>query len=135
MENENINENEIKNINENENENKSDSENLKNYENWTSEILDGNDHLFETMLVNSGFPREITSRFGLWTIEIYFPGIPKMRPPDQQAFRNSCIKHLRENFSKPLKHGKPINRKQEQTNANREYLSQQYGDKLKGKKF
>jgi hypothetical protein len=27
---------------------------------------------------------------------------PKMRPPNQQAFRQSCIKHIRENYKKPI---------------------------------
>lgn len=80
---------------------------LNQYKEWTNLIIDGNDQIFETMLMNEQIPT--SENLMLWVkdhlglLERY----PKMRPTSQKRFRGSCLKHLRENYKKQFQaHGK-----------------------------
>lgn len=96
--------------NENRNENKDINTNgveFENYQKWTNDIIDGTDHVFEQSFMNEGlkltpetFVHLVRDHLGL--LERY----PKMKPPDQQRFRGSCLKHIRENHNKKS-NGKP----------------------------
>ena len=87
-----------------ENENKDENENeiLNEYENWTQQIFDGNDHLFEQMFPKESIPQSPNIQFWIMDHRDLLNRYPKMRPPNQQAFRQSCIKHIRENYKKPV---------------------------------
>lgn len=87
-----------------ENENKDENENeiLNEYENWTQQIFDGNDHLFEQMFLKESIPQSPNIQFWIMDHRDLLNRYPKMRPPNQQAFRQSCIKHIRENYKKPV---------------------------------
>lgn len=84
MENENINENEI----------------LIEYENWTQQIIEGNDQYFEQMFIHEMIPRGPNIQHWIMDHRDLLNRYPKMRPPNQNAFRKSCIKHIRENYKK-----------------------------------
>lgn len=73
-------------------------EKLRDYEKWTTDIHDGNDHVFQPMYLNSGLKLDPGRYSEL--VRDHFELLcryPKMRPSSQQAFRNSVLKHLREN--------------------------------------
>lgn len=89
-------------INENEN------EILTEYENWTQEIIDGNDHYFEQMFMKESIPASPNIQFWIMDHRDLLNRYPKMRPPNIHAFRKSCIKHIRENYKKEP-HGKRNN--------------------------
>lgn len=82
------------------NENK--DEILNEYENWTQQIFDGNDQLFEQMFMREQIPQSPNIQFWIMDHRDLLNRYPKMRPPNQQAFRNSCLKHIRENYKKPV---------------------------------
>lgn len=73
---------------------------LTEYENWTQQIIDGNDHLFTTMFTNEMIPAGPNIQYWILDHRDLLNRYPKMRPPNQQAFRQSCIKHIRENYKK-----------------------------------
>lgn len=77
-----------------------DLEKLKEYDRWTDDILDGNDHLFKNMFMKEGIPPGEHIRFLILDHKGLLNRYPKMRPDSQHAFRNSCIKHIRENHKK-----------------------------------
>lgn len=86
---------------ENENRNEDENQKLKEYEDWTLQILDNNDSHFEQMLMSDGlkmtperFTELVKDHYGLLC------RYPKMRPNSQQSFRGSVLKHLRENNGK-----------------------------------
>lgn len=85
---------------EDENENENENSILKDYESWTSQILDNSDHVFEQMFIKESIPPSDhvggLVRDHLALLHRY----PKMRPADQQSFRYSCIKHVKENINK-----------------------------------
>jgi uncharacterized protein YdaU (DUF1376 family) len=87
-----------------ENENKDENENeiLNEYENWTQQIFDGNDQLFEQMFMKEAIPQSPNIQFWIMDHRDLLNRYPKMRPPNQQAFRQSCLKHIRENYKKPI---------------------------------
>lgn len=86
---------------ENENKDENKDEILNEYENWTQQIFDGNDHFFEQMFVKEGIPQSPNIQFWIMDHRDLLNRYPKMRPPNQQAFRQSCLKHIRENYKKP----------------------------------
>jgi len=124
--------------NENENVIVNEDEILKEYINWSEQILDNNDSQFETMLFNERwkivpeiFVILINDHVGL--LHRY----PKMRPPTQHAFRISLLKHIRENKDKY--NGKPITgstggkqTKQEQSAGTYNYVKEHYRNKVNG---
>ncbi len=88
---------------ENANEIGSEDEILITYKDWTQKVLEENDAEFQTMLFNeratiklSGVVFDALTRDHLGLLSRY----PKMRPQTQQAFRESLMKHIRENKDK-----------------------------------
>ena len=79
-----------------------DKEKLKEYDDWTQQIIDGNDHHFEQMFMREGIPPGEHIQFLIMDHRDLLNRYPKMRPPTQDAFRKSCLKHIRENFKKPI---------------------------------
>lgn len=79
-----------------------DDEKLQEYEQWTNDIISGNDQLFFDMFKNEGLPPGDHNQFWVLDHRDMLNRYPKMRPPTQQAFRQSCLKHIRENFKKPI---------------------------------
>lgn len=120
-----VNENVIE--NENENRIKNENELLENYELWTKEIIDGNDHFFQQMFMQESIPAGDHIQFLIMDHRDLLNRYPKMRPPNVHAFRKSCIKHIRENYKKQPN---GTSKKREQTATTREYLKQHYGDKF-----
>jgi hypothetical protein len=85
-------------------------EKLQDYDTWTQDIIDGNDFVFGDMFVNESIPPGPNIQFLIMDHRDLLSRYPKMRPPDQQAFRRSCLKHIRENYKKPINgQGKSIN--------------------------
>jgi len=83
---------------------------LTEYENWTKQIVEGNDQFFEQMFTNESIPQSPNIQFWIYDHRDLLNRYPKMRPPNQQAFRQSCIKHIRENYKKePNGKGKSFN--------------------------
>jgi hypothetical protein len=114
---------------ENEYENES-SEKLKEYDRWTEEILDGNDHLFQTMFKNEMIPAGDHIQFWIMDHRDLLNRYPRMRPPNQQAFRKSCLKHIRENYKKPTQgNGSHRNKKQDHIIGTAEFIANHYGHK------
>lgn len=74
---------------------------LKEYDTWTEQITDGNDHLFQVMFRNEQIPAGDHIQFWIMDHRDLLNRYPKMRPPTQDAFRKSCLKHIRENYKKP----------------------------------
>ncbi len=96
----------------NETVNDNEDEILNEYKNWTEQILDNNDQQFQTLLFNERWNLETKIfeycvRDHLDLLHRY----PKMRPKGQQSFRQSVIKHIRENKDK--KHGTPKDKRTE----------------------
>lgn len=90
-------------VNENVNEDRNgndDLEKLKEYAVWTDQILEGDDHLFHNMFAKESIPPGEHVRFLILDHRDLLSRYPKMRPPNQQAFRNSCLKHIRQNYQK-----------------------------------
>lgn len=75
---------------------------LLKYKEWTQQILEENDAEFQQMLYNektiklSGAIFDTLARDHLGLLNRY----PKMRPQSQQSFRQSLMKHIRENHNK-----------------------------------
>lgn len=79
---------------------------LADYELWTQSIIDNSDAQWEPMYMNSRLQLPMGRYIGL--IEDHLSLLaryPKMRPSNQQAFRYSLIKHLRDNKDKPVQNG------------------------------
>lgn len=73
---------------------------MQDYEHWTNQILEQQDHGFEQMFIRERIPpgeriAELVKDH-LALLNRY----PKMRPENQQAFRYSCIKHIKEELRK-----------------------------------
>ena len=103
---------------------------LNEYENWTKQIVEGNDQFFEQMFVKESIPQSPNIQFWIYDHRDLLNRYPKMRPPNQQAFRQSCIKHIRENYKKPT-NGKSNGTKQDQVRSAAEYVANHYGNKPK----
>lgn len=119
---------------ENENRNEDENKILNEYEDWTLQILDNNEQHFEAMLINEGpklTPEAFTIlvRSHLTLLNRY----PKMRPPNQQAFRRSLIGFLIENKDKKINgNGQDLNKNQQHLhNLATDYYNT-YGPKAKG---
>lgn len=108
---------------------------LKEYDDWTEQIVDGNDHHFQTMFVNEGIPAGEHIHFLIMDHRDLLNRYPKMRPPNQQAFRKSCLKHIRENYKKQPngKSNGTGNSRAEKNARNRDYLAKHYGTGADGK--
>lgn len=85
-----------------ENENEIENEILNEYSNWTNSILDRNDFLFWNKFRNEQIPESDNTDFWIRDHLDLLNRYPKMRPPNQGAFRRSCLKHIRENYKKQI---------------------------------
>lgn len=106
-----------------------DQEKLKEYDDWTQQIIDGNDHHFQKMFMNESIPAGDHIQFWVMDHRDLLNRYPRMRPPNQHAFRKSCLKHIRENHKKPITNGTSINKKQQHTASARDYIANYYGGK------
>lgn len=106
---------------------------LNEYENWTQQIIQGNDHHFEQMFMQETIPQGPNIQFWVMDHRDLLSRYPKMRPPNQQAFRQSCIKHIRENYKKEPNGKSKGNSKQQSSTATADYLKQYYSDRANGK--
>lgn len=90
---------------------------LNEYKNWTQQVLEENDSVFQGMLHGektiklTGLAFDTLAKDHLGLLNRY----PKMRPQTQQAFRESLMKHIRENYNKS--NGNNNGRKQGQRTA------------------
>lgn len=82
--------------------NETEIETLNEYSKWTDSILDKNDFLFWNKFRNEQLPESDNTDFWIRDHLDLLNRYPKMRPPNQNAFRNSCIKHIRENYKKQI---------------------------------
>lgn len=74
---------------------------FQNYQKWTDQILDDNDPGFQSMFMNEGLTISAENFTHLVRDHLDLLGrYPNMKPPDQQRFRGSCMKHIRENYKK-----------------------------------
>lgn len=76
---------------------------LNEYKEWTDLIFDKNDQHFQTLLYNSKL--SVTDEaYQYWVMDHLglLHRYPKMRPTSQQSFRQSVLKHIRENHKKSL---------------------------------
>lgn len=101
-------------------------ENLNEYKKWTDQILDNNDAQFETLLFNERWVIDIKLfdhlvRDHLGLLHRY----PNMRPKGQQSFRQSLLKHIRENKDKS--NGKGTSNKQQHTDSIKDTIRNTYG--------
>lgn len=85
-----------------ENEKEIENEILNEYSNWTNSILDRNDFLFWNKFRNEQLPESDNTDFWIRDHLDLLNRYPKMRPPNQGAFRSSCLKHIRENYKKQI---------------------------------
>lgn len=106
---------------------------LKEYDLWTDQILSGDDHLFQNMFLKEMIPAGPNIQHWVLDHKDLLSRYPKMRPPNQQAFRNSCIKHIRENYKKEPNGKSKGNSKQQSSTATADYLKQYYSDRANGK--
>ena len=86
----------------NEDVNESENEILNEYDNWTKMIVEGNDQHFEQMFMNEHIPTSGNIQHWILDHRDLLNRYPNMRPPNQGAFRKSCIKHIRENYKKQI---------------------------------
>ena len=105
---------------------------LNEYENWTQQIIDGNDSFFEQMFMNERIPPEANIQHWILDHRDLLNRYPKMRPPNQGAFRKSCIKHIRENYKKQVDGKQFTDRKEERVNGLRAAFAKQVIDRSKG---
>jgi uncharacterized protein YdaU (DUF1376 family) len=103
---------------------------LTEYENWTKQIIEGNDQYFEQMFMKEAIPQSPNIQFWIMDHRDLLNRYPKMRPPNQNAFRKSCIKHIRENYKKEP-NGK-LNSKQQKSASTSDYLKQYYSGRANG---
>lgn len=91
---------------------------LNEYKEWTDLIFDKNDQHFETLLYNNriSIPDEVYQYWIMDHLDLLHR-YPKMRPKTQQSFRQSALKHLRENHKKGLNGKQQTNKKQEYTDS------------------
>lgn len=82
--------------------NDSEEKKLKEYDEWTEQIVDGNDHLFQQLFMKEMIPSGPHIQHWILDHRDLINRYPKMRPPNQHAFRKSCMKHIRENYKKPI---------------------------------
>jgi hypothetical protein len=107
---------------------------LKEYDTWTTDIIDGNDQYFETMFMRESIPAGEHIQFWIMDHRDLLNRYPKMRPPTQDAFRKSCLKHIRENYKKPINGKSGTSKKQQQSDSTSEYLKNYYAEKISGSK-
>lgn len=86
----------------NENEDVIENEILLKYKEWTQQVLEETDAQFQEMLYNektlklTGLVFDTLAKDHLGLLNRY----PNMRPRTQQSFRESLMKHIRENYNK-----------------------------------
>lgn len=102
----------------------------ENFIEWTKLIFEGNDQYFEQMLMKENFKLsaenfDFLCRDHLDLLSRY----PKMQPGSQQKFRNSLMKHMRENHLKFAINGNGINKKQQSNYSTANYLRDYYREK------
>ena len=102
-----------------------------NFINWTKLIFEGNDQDFEQMLMNENFKLtaenfDFLCRDHLDLLSRY----PKMQPNSQHKFRNSLMKHMRENHLKLAINGNGTNKKQQSNHSTATYLADYYSKKF-----
>jgi hypothetical protein len=103
----------------------------ENFINWTKLIFEGGDQFFEQMLMNENFKLsaenfDFLCRDHLDLLSRY----PKMQPNSQQKFRNSLMKHMRENHLKLAINGNGTNKKQQSNHSTATYLADYYSKKF-----
>lgn len=75
---------------------------IADYEHFTAQVIDGTDHLFDNMLHTEDLkPNGTLAQLARDHLSLI--GRYDWKPPDQQQFRLSLIKHLRENIGKKSK--------------------------------
>lgn len=73
---------------------------FSDYEQWTEDVIQGNDILFPTMLKNEGLILNgALSDYAKSYLKL-LAEYPKKAPPDQHRFRVALIGHIRENYNK-----------------------------------
>lgn len=81
------------------------------YELWTQAITDNTDHIWEPMYMNSGLRLPPGRYIGLVNDHLQLLArYPKMKPPNQQAFRHSLLKHITDNKDKQVANGAVTNK-------------------------
>lgn len=106
---------------------------LTDYNDWTEQMIDGNDMYFQTMLRNDSIPMSENLLYWIHDHRDLLNRYPKMRPPNQQAFRQSCLKHVRENYKKTFNGtAAGTNKKQQHTANAAQYVADHYAAKLNG---
>jgi len=79
----------------------------ENFKIWTKDIFEGNDSDFEQMLMKEKITLSAENFDFLCKDHLdLLSRYPKMQPNSQQKFRNSLMKHIRENYQKVNGHGK-----------------------------
>jgi hypothetical protein len=74
----------------------------KNHVRWTEQMLDGQDFVFQQMLMRERFEMGEATTHWILDHRDLLRRYPNMRPRDQQDFRQSCLKHIRENIKKNI---------------------------------
>lgn len=110
------------------NENENENEILNEYDNWTNQIISGGDQYFEQMFMNELIPQSPNIQFWIMDHRDLLNRYPKMRPPNQDAFRKSCLKHIRENYKKPITNGTG-NKKEASAAGTIDFVAKHYGTK------
>lgn len=100
--------------------------NLDDYSNWTDQIVDGNDTYFVNMMRNENIPQSENLSHWIHDHRDLLSRYPKMRPPNQQAFRQSCLKHIRENYTKTFNGKSGTNKKQQHVDSVKQSVASYY---------
>jgi hypothetical protein len=106
---------------------------LKEYEQWTELITDRNDQFFEDMLSKARIPESPAIEH--WAVDHLglLNRYPKMRPTTQDAFRRSCLKHIKENYTKPITSNGTPNKNQQHMQGIVAAIANEYGNQPEGK--
>jgi hypothetical protein len=102
---------------------------LKEYDYWTNQITEGNDQYFEQMFMKEQIPQSPNIQFWIMDHRDLLNRYPKMRPPTQDAFRKSCLKHIRENYKKPITPNGGATKKEQHAAATVDFIAKHYGAK------
>ncbi len=103
---------------------------LSDYELWTQSVIDNTDSTWEPMFMNSQIRLPPGKYIGLVEDHLaLLARYPKMRPPNQQAFRHSLLKHIKENKDKQIQNGRfnPTNKTGEHVSGLAEDFAKRHG--------
>lgn len=102
------------------------------YELWTQAITDNTDHIWEPMFMNSGLRIPPGRYIGLINDHLQLLArYPKMKPPNQQAFRHSLLKHITENKDKQVANGAVTNKTTNHGDSLIQDYAERHGSKTK----